>query len=78
MDRKHASVVVEADDGVDVTAGEEQAAQPRAAVIGGETRRQHETEASAVAGERHGSLGEQLVAIEMPRGLRSVDGRRRV
>src|SRR5262245_30196655 len=73
MDGKDATVVVYADHSVEVAAGQEQLTQRRAAVIRGEAGRQHEADASAVAGERDRALEEQLIPVRMTTRLRSVD-----
>ena len=73
MDGKDATVVVDADQRIEVATGQEQPTQRRAAVIRGEAGRQHEADASAVAGERDRALQEQLIPVRMTARLRVVD-----
>ena len=73
MNRKDAAMVFEADERVDIAARQQESAQRRAAVVGREAGRQHETDAAARPSQRDRALAEQLVAVGMSVGLRRVD-----
>ena len=66
-------MVVHADDRVDTASRQEHPAKRRAAVIGGEPRRQDETESAAVARQRDRPLDEQLIPVGVTVRLRRVD-----
>ena len=73
VDRKHAAMVVEADDRVDVASIQKHSAEWRAAMVDRKTRRQHQADAAAGARERDRAFDEELVPVRVPVGLRRVE-----
>src|SRR5205085_4150965 len=73
MNGKDATLVVEADECVDVAVVQQPGSQSRAAVIGCEARRQDKADPSARPCERHRALEKELIAVRMAVRLRRVD-----
>ena len=73
MDGKDAAVIVDADDRVEVAAGDEPLAQPRAAMIGGQAGRQHKADPPTLARERDRALQKQLISVRVASRLSAVD-----
>ena len=67
VNREDGLAIVEAADRVDVRMGQELAPKLRRGVIGRESRREHEADASAAPGQRQCALDEHLIPIEMAR-----------
>jgi hypothetical protein len=76
MNREDASAVVEADPRVDRRAIEQAAAQRRAAVVGGNARRENQPHTPIGLHQRERALEEQLVAVRMSCALVQVGVRR--
>ena len=64
--------IVEAADGVDVRMRQELAPQRRRGVIGRESRRQHEADASSASGQRQCALDEHLVPVDVAGALMPI------
>ena len=73
MDRKDAAVIVEPDNRVHVAPRQQHAPSGGAAMIDREAGGQHQTEASAGAGQRDRALDEELITVRVAVGLRGVD-----
>ena len=69
MNGEDAAAIVEADPGVDRGAVEEVSTQRRAAVIGGDARRQDQPDAAAVSRQLQRAVEEQLIAVGMSAGV---------